>query len=325
MLGIEWSEGRRMAGTIDLIQNALNGLRQQISGYHQARTQAIVFLGGLAIGAVALALSSHKEWASVFAVTANIFFAASLYLAVFFRQMLDWAQAHERALLGELKVALAAQNLPLSGSASVRPGSSIFYADTLAARTFDGKLVRKRLLHDPPQNGLLAFAVACALATACWWIAGRPTRAQEPATGIKVEEALIVNGGGAVATGENLKEILITCPFALGSAEEPKVACLHAGTTAKYAVPELDCRDLNAKALLIVGGVDRVPLTPKGTKEFESNIQLAHARALTIKRSIEDRLRACPADHPIVVAIPRGPELAGLDALDRTVRVIAAE
>ena len=313
-----------MPNTVDLILNALTGIRGQILGYHQSRSQVFVFLTTTAVVAVTVAFSnSDKEWAPWFVLIApNVLLVAELSMIIFFRQLLDWAQRWERELLREL------ETRSKTDATSVPPpaiDSAIYYSRhlkvPLMAPDEKGQIgkVPTPYKGDLPQSPLWFVVIGYALFSIGWFIFHIPSNKDKS---VQINEATIVSVGDRSTQGWNMKLVMVSCPFAKGSYDDPGTMCEE--TVPKRPVSKLTCDDFKTGLLLVVGGVDRTRLTAAGAISLESNIQLAHQRALTIQRQLEGMRRNCPESRTVIVAVPRGPEMIGIDDADRTVRVYKA-
>lgn len=168
------------ASTTDLILHALTGIRGQIIAYHQMRAQAIVFNSGLGVAAAGFTLSRHNEpaWVLVALIGPNIFLIVALYLARYFRQLLDCCQAIETDLHDELRKALEITEASAPsgvtseslGEATLKPNSAVFYREALQKVTrIDGSKIPRKLWHDAPQKALITYILAYLLFWMIWF------------------------------------------------------------------------------------------------------------------------------------------------------------
>lgn len=166
--------------TTDLIQHALTGIRAQIIAYHQMRVQAIVFNSGLGVAAAGFTLShrNEAEWALVALIGPNVFLLVALYLARYFRQLLDCCQAIETDLNDELRLALniSEASAPSSvtsepaGGITLKTNSAVFYREALQkVQRIDGSEIPKKLWHDAPQKALITYILGYLLFWVIWF------------------------------------------------------------------------------------------------------------------------------------------------------------
>ena len=114
------------ASTTDLILHALTGIRALMIAYHQMRTQAVVFIAGLAVAFASFMLSRHDEagWVWVALLGPSVFLILALFLAMYFRQLIDCCQAIEAKLQDELQRAANTESPVPSSAAGESPSEA---------------------------------------------------------------------------------------------------------------------------------------------------------------------------------------------------------
>lgn len=159
--------------TIELILHALTRIHAQIIAYHQMRTQAVVFISGLAVAVGGLTLTHRGEagWAWVALLGPSAFLMIALFLAVYFRKLLDCCRAIEAELHEELQKAADAPALSTPPSQiTLAPDSAVHYHIALKNETdIRGNKIPLKLWHDAPQKALIIYTLAYLIFWLFWF------------------------------------------------------------------------------------------------------------------------------------------------------------
>lgn len=152
---------------IDVILHALTGIRAQTVAYHQMRTQAVVFICGLAVAAAGFTLGQrdHPGWQWVGLIGPMTFLLIAFFLSTYFRHLIDRCQCIEGHLYEELS---AVMNTVLSPDQALKPESAVYALVNPAKAPLSRAQLRKLILKDGPQLAILGYTTIY-LVFWLWW------------------------------------------------------------------------------------------------------------------------------------------------------------